>query len=119
MGRVSDAKQRLMGAIAELIWTGSYGTTTIDQICEKAGVKKGSFYYFFQSKCDLAAAALEIGWAERKPHMDARYLRWEQRSATRSTGCTSWLRKSWNRSTPTWHRPSGMRTRWGSFMRRM
>jgi len=45
MGRVSDAKERLMEAVEELIWKGSYGSTTIDQICEKAGVKKGSFYY--------------------------------------------------------------------------
>ena len=43
MGRVSDARERLMGAMTELIWTGSYGSTTIDQICDKAGVKKGSF----------------------------------------------------------------------------
>ena len=42
MGRVSDAKERLMEAVRELVWTGSYGSTTIDQICEKAGVKKGS-----------------------------------------------------------------------------
>lgn len=71
MGRTSDAKERLIEAVSELIWHGSYGSTTIDQICEKAGVKKGSFYYFFQSKCDLAAAALDIGWAERKPILDA------------------------------------------------
>jgi TetR/AcrR family transcriptional regulator, transcriptional repressor for nem operon len=71
MGRVSDAKQRLMDAVQELIWHGSYGSTTIDQICEKAGVKKGSFYYFFESKCDLAAAALDSMWAQRKPEMDA------------------------------------------------
>ena len=28
-----------MEAMTELIWTGSYGSTTIDQICDKAGVK--------------------------------------------------------------------------------
>jgi TetR/AcrR family transcriptional repressor of nem operon len=67
MGRVSDAKQRLMDAVTELIWHGSYGTTTIDHICEKAGVKKGSFYYFFDSKCDLAAAALDSMWQTKKP----------------------------------------------------
>lgn len=55
----------------ELIWHGSYGSTTIDQICEKAGVKKGSFYYFFESKCDLAAAALDAGWQRRKAELDA------------------------------------------------
>jgi TetR/AcrR family transcriptional repressor of nem operon len=74
MGRTSDAKQRLMDAVLELIWTGSYGATTIDLICEKAGVKKGSFYYFFDSKTELTAAALEDSW-ERiyRPIMDGIY----------------------------------------------
>lgn len=71
MGRVSDAKVRLMEAVAELIWTGSYGTTTIDQICEKAGVKKGSFYYFFESKADLAATALNEDWQRRRVDLDS------------------------------------------------
>src|SRR4029077_8542808 len=71
MGRVSDAKERLMGAVRELIWTGSYGTTTIDQICEKAGVKKGSFYYFFKSKADLAGTAIDQEWERRRPELDS------------------------------------------------
>jgi TetR/AcrR family transcriptional repressor of nem operon len=62
MGRVSDAKERLMDAVLDLIWSGSYGSTTIDHICDKAGVKKGSFYYFFDSKAELAAEALEASW---------------------------------------------------------
>ena len=71
MGRVSDAKERLMEAVTELIWHGSYGKTTIDQICDKAGVKKGTFYYFFDSKSDLAAAAVETSWQCQKVEMDA------------------------------------------------
>lgn len=71
MGRVSDAKERLMEAVRELIWTGSYGSTTIDQICEKAGVKKGSFYYFFDSKADLALAAIIEEWETRRPELDS------------------------------------------------
>jgi len=71
MGRVSDAKPRLMGAVRELMWTGSYGATTIDQICEKAQVKKGSFYYFFDSKADLAVAALDEEWSEKRPELDS------------------------------------------------
>jgi len=70
MGRVSDAKERLMGAVNELIWAGSYGSTTIDQICEKAGVKKGSFYYFFESKADLAVVALDERWQQHRPELD-------------------------------------------------
>jgi TetR/AcrR family transcriptional repressor of nem operon len=70
MGRVSDGKEKLMEAVRELIWTGSYGSTTIDQICEKADVKKGSFYYFFKSKADVAAAAIDADWGRRKVELD-------------------------------------------------
>jgi TetR/AcrR family transcriptional repressor of nem operon len=71
MGRVSDAKERLMGAVLELIWSGSYGSTTIDQICDKAGVKKGSFYYFFDSKSELAVEAFEVCWQNKRSEMDS------------------------------------------------
>jgi TetR/AcrR family transcriptional repressor of nem operon len=71
MGRVSDAKERLMEAVRELIWTGSYGSTTIDQICEKAGVKKGSFYYFFDSKAELAVVAIEEQWGKLRIELDS------------------------------------------------
>src|SRR5580658_7718315 len=62
MGRTSDAKERLLEAALELIWERSYGVVTIDAICDKAKVKKGSFYYFFDSKSTLAIAALEDNW---------------------------------------------------------
>ena len=71
MGRPSDAKTRLMEAVRELIWSGSYGSTTIDQICEKAGVKKGSFYYFFDSKADLAVTAVDAEWQTKRSELDA------------------------------------------------
>lgn len=70
MGRVSDAKVKLMDAVMELVWTGSYGSTTIDQICEKAGVKKGSFYHFFDSKSVLAREALDKTWETSRAELD-------------------------------------------------
>jgi TetR/AcrR family transcriptional repressor of nem operon len=60
-----------MDAVRELIWAGSYGSTTIDHICEKAGVKKGSFYYFFDSKADLALTAIEGEWKIRRTELDS------------------------------------------------
>lgn len=60
-----------MTAVMALIWSGSYGSTTVDQICEQAKVKKGTFYYFFESKSDLALAAVEDGWVARKQSLDA------------------------------------------------
>ena len=59
-----------MAAVTELIWTSSYGATTIDQICERAGVKKGSFYYFFESKATLAEEAIRAGWKEYRARLD-------------------------------------------------
>lgn len=71
MGRTSDAKERLMDAALELIWEESYGAVTIDDICKRAGVKKGSFYYFFPGKAELAVAALEDMWQNTwKPFLD-------------------------------------------------
>ena len=58
MPRVSDMKKRLMDAAMDLIWENSYAATSVDAICERAGAKKGSFYYFFKSKSELAAAAM-------------------------------------------------------------
>lgn len=71
MGRTSTAKERLMEAVAELFWTLSYDRTTIDQICAKAGVQKGTFYYFFDGKAALAEAALEAEWEKYRPQLDA------------------------------------------------
>lgn len=71
MGRTSDANERLMDAALDLMWEESYGTVTIDDICRRADVKKGSFYYFFSSKSELAVAALEKLWLQKlKPGMD-------------------------------------------------
>jgi len=71
MPRVSDMKERLTDAAMDLIWENSYGSTSVDAICERAGAKKGSFYYFFKSKSELAAAALEADWNKKKTEMDA------------------------------------------------
>jgi TetR/AcrR family transcriptional regulator, transcriptional repressor for nem operon len=68
MGRTSDTRENLLAAAIELISAQSYGSVSVDDICEKAGVKKGSFYHFFPSKVDLAAEAYEAYWkAEVQP----------------------------------------------------
>lgn len=74
MGRTSDARERLMTAALDLMWEESYGAITIDDICHRAAVKKGSFYYFFVSKSELVIAALERLWLEAwKPALDAQF----------------------------------------------
>ena len=71
MPRVSDMKERLKEAAMDLMWRNGYGAASVDAICEQAGAKKGSFYYFFKSKSDLAAAALEADWNKKRSQMDS------------------------------------------------
>jgi TetR/AcrR family transcriptional repressor of nem operon len=70
MGRTSNAKERLQRVAFELIWDNSYGSVSVDRICQKAGVNKGSFYHFFKTKADLAVNAYEMYWHERQPELD-------------------------------------------------
>lgn len=70
MPRTSTAKERLTDAALRMIWSHSYGATSVDAICDKAKVKKGSFYYFFKSKCDLAVAALDADWKGERAQLD-------------------------------------------------
>jgi TetR/AcrR family transcriptional repressor of nem operon len=52
-------RQKLIDTATDLIWMSSYGSVSVDDICKKADVKKGSFYHYFPSKQDLAIAAME------------------------------------------------------------
>ena len=60
-----------MDAAMDLMWQNSYAATSVDAICERAGAKKGSFYHFFKSKSELAAAALEADWNKKRAEMDS------------------------------------------------
>ncbi len=71
MKREGDTKQRLVKVAAQLIWEQSYGSVGVDDICKKAGVTKGSFYFAFPSKVDLAIAALEEHWQTKRAILDS------------------------------------------------
>lgn len=62
MGRTSNSKERLIKSAIELISVRSYAAVGVQELCKHAGVKKGSFYHFFQSKRDLTLAALDFIW---------------------------------------------------------
>src|SRR5947209_8581246 len=70
MGRVSDAKERLLDAALDLIWRRSFGAVSVEDICNEAGVKKGSFYHFFPGKNELVAASFRRLWAKNRPTYD-------------------------------------------------
>ncbi|MGW3136432.1 TetR/AcrR family transcriptional regulator [Streptomyces sp. NPDC001139] len=66
MGRTSDAKQKILEAARSLIEGRGYSALGVAEICKAAGVPKGSFYYFFESKEALALAVVDEHWAAQK-----------------------------------------------------
>lgn len=63
MGRTSDAKEKILSAAHSLIELRGYSALGVAEICKTAGVPKGSFYYFFESKEALALAVIDEQWA--------------------------------------------------------
>jgi TetR/AcrR family transcriptional repressor of nem operon len=55
----NQSKERILAGAKELFLARGYAATTVDAICEKASLTKGSFYYFFDSKEDLGLAVLD------------------------------------------------------------
>jgi len=53
-----DTKLKITEAALDLMLRQGYTATSVDEICETAGVSKGSFYHFFKTKQDIAVAAL-------------------------------------------------------------
>ncbi len=71
MGRApTNSKEKLMETAKELIWSESYNGVSVDEICKKSGVKKGSFYHYFPSKAHLAMETMDMCMEETKAHYD-------------------------------------------------
>jgi TetR/AcrR family transcriptional repressor of nem operon len=66
----SSTRQRLLDVTQQLIWEYSYASVSVDDICARANIGKGSFYHFFSSKADLAAAAFEEHWQSIQPELE-------------------------------------------------
>ena len=73
MKQENETKRKLLDTAMTLIWQSSYGSVSVDDICRQAGVNKGSFYYAFKSKSDLAVAAFEHHWQAKQPMLDAAF----------------------------------------------
>jgi TetR/AcrR family transcriptional repressor of nem operon len=57
------ARQKLLDAALLLIRTKGYTSTTVDDLCDHAGVTKGAFFHHFKSKEAIAIAAADY-WSQ-------------------------------------------------------
>ena len=66
MGRASDAREKILTSAQSLIELRGYSALGVAEICKAAGVPKGSFYYFFESKEALALAVIDAQWEAQR-----------------------------------------------------
>lgn len=65
----NDTRQRLIDSASSLFYARSYGHVGVKEICDVAGVQKGSFYHFFPSKQELTIAVLDAFAADFKANV--------------------------------------------------
>jgi len=70
MKKTCETKEKLLQVGFDLIWDSSYGSVSVDDICKRAGINKGSFYHFFPSKAALVVEAYEAHWRKSRPTLD-------------------------------------------------
>jgi TetR/AcrR family transcriptional repressor of nem operon len=59
-----QSRAKLVDAALTVVRSKGYSATRVDDICDAAGLTKGSFFHHFDSKDDLALAAAEL-WRHR------------------------------------------------------
>lgn len=58
-----DSKEKLLDAMAELLWERGYAATSPREVMDAAGVGQGSMYHHFAGKHDLAVQAMKLSIA--------------------------------------------------------
>jgi AcrR family transcriptional regulator len=61
--RSEETRTRILEAAVKQFSVQGYNTTSVDNICEQAGVSKGAFYHHFKTKQDVFLALLD-GWLQ-------------------------------------------------------
>lgn len=62
MPRTSNSRAQILETARELFHLRGYNAVGVNDICRQSGVPKGSLYHFFDSKRNLAIAAVEAQW---------------------------------------------------------
>lgn len=58
MTRGEESKRKIVTCAAKLFWKKGYATTGMSEIVKASGLPKGSLYFYFSSKKDIAIAVI-------------------------------------------------------------
>jgi TetR/AcrR family transcriptional regulator, transcriptional repressor for nem operon len=70
MRKQTDTREKLLCTAMSLIWQSNYTSVGVNEICKQAGVTKGSFYHYFDTKADLYYAAVQHAWENTKQELE-------------------------------------------------
>lgn len=76
----SSTREKIMDAAEALILQSGFAGTSIDRIIDQAGITKGTFFYHFESKAELAHTLVERYAASDLDKLDTNMARAEQLS---------------------------------------
>ena len=79
-GRAADTRSRIMDAAEELILEPGLAGTSVAAVVERAGITKGTFFYHFDKKADLARSLVARYEAHDEDLMERHMAEAERRS---------------------------------------
>jgi TetR/AcrR family transcriptional regulator, transcriptional repressor for nem operon len=74
----SPTRQKLLDAAQELMLTKGYTNTSVDEICEAAGLTKGSFFHYFDGKEHLGRVLAERFYSAKQQKFQSAPFRQEK-----------------------------------------
>jgi TetR/AcrR family transcriptional repressor of nem operon len=96
----SLTRQKLLDAAEELMLTKGYTATSVDEVCEAAGLTKGSFFHYFEGKEHLGRVLAERFYASWQQLSQAAPFRREGDPLDRVFGHVDFFIEASH--TPTW-----------------
>jgi TetR/AcrR family transcriptional repressor of nem operon len=87
----SLTKQKLLDAAQELMLTKGYTNTSVEEICEAAGLTKGSFFHYFEGKEHLGRLLAERFYASKQQLFQAAPFRQKKDPLDRVFGFVDFL----------------------------
>ena len=83
---MKSTREKLLDAAEYLILMNGYSATRVDEVIQRAGVSKGSFYHLFNSKEAMALAALDHYYSDRVARLGSGAYSGEQDDFLRAEG---------------------------------